>query len=95
MPNLFPIVALYGAVLTMMMLILVNSLLTNRLGLPPGMGLIVLIIPFVALHYVASVATALLFEKICKFFGIYRLFNVTNKPIEKFFKSIAGIEGDG
>ena len=95
MPNLFPFVALLGASLACIMVGWAFAVLTQLLGLPPLMALIVLIIPMFAFGYVLMMSIALIDEKIWKFFGIYRLFNVKNKPIEKFFKSIAGIEKDG
>ncbi len=93
-PNLFPFVALYGAFLAVMMVILVNSVLTNLLGLPPWMGYILLSILILPIGFVLIMAAALVNEKMWKIFGIYRLFNVTNYPIEEFFMSIAGIETD-
>ena len=95
MPNLFPFIALLGAILALIMVGWAFAVLTQLLGLPPWMVWIVLIIPSLAFGYVAMMAMALVNEKIWKFFGFYRLFNVTSNPIEDVFKSIAGIEKDG
>ena len=95
MPNAFSINALLGAFFSLLLVGWAVAILTKLLGLPFWAALIVVILPLLALGYVAILAAALLCEKIWKVIGIYRLLNVTNNPIEQYFLSFCGVETNG
>ena len=95
MPEIYPALALLGAFLALLVLGWGFAILSQLLGLPSWAALAILILPILAVFYIALMAGLILAERLWKLFGIYGLLNVSGSPIERGFASFAGVKSDG
>ena len=92
MPKIFPVIAFLGSYLGILFLTWITIVLRDLFGVPYWIALTIVIIPIFAVFYILSLSMILFGEKMWKFFGIYWLLNISDKPIERVFASFAEAE---